>query len=284
MTPVLPASRADSALRLPSPGLDDCVRAYYWHDLRPCRTMTPRQRESRIPPGPYTAVVWLVEGRAVLVERAGQTETMELPRVLLAGAHRHPYRSMALTPYNSFGVAFQPAALGLLCGLDGNALVERIVDAHEQLPPDWHGWLGAVAAAPTHEQRMALCEAFLAPRWAAAAGPQGAWQRLGAALWRRPARALALKLLGWTPRHFQRRTRQLTGLSATEIERMLRLEAALRDVRDGRASRAQAAVEHGFADQAHFAREARALMLGSTGELLGRVNDAESEADWLLRL
>jgi AraC-like DNA-binding protein len=230
------------------------------------------------------AVVWLVEGRALLVERAGQAAHMELPSVLLAGAHRHPYRSVALTPYNSFGLVFQPAALGLLTGLDADALTERIVAAPPHLPADWGELLAAVAAAPDHGQRMALCEAFLAPRWAAAGGPQSPWQRLGTALWRRPARAAAMTLLNWTQRHFQRRTRGLTGLSATEIERMLRLEAALRDVRDGLASRAEAAAAHGYADQPHLTREVRTFMQSSPRELLQRVNDPEAEADWLLRL
>jgi AraC-like DNA-binding protein len=279
-----PNTRADSVLRLPSAALEGCVRAYYWHDLHPCQPLAPQQRESRIPPNPYMAVVWLVEGRALLVERAGQATAMELPAVLLAGAHRHPYRSVALTPYNSFGLVFQPAALGLLTGLDADALTEGVVDARQHLPEDWRGLLEAVAVAPDHEQRIALCDAFLAPRWAAAQGPQSAWQRLGAALWQRPARAAALALLNWSQRHFQRRTRQLAGLSATEIERMLRLEAALRDVRDGRASRAEAAAMHGYADQPHFTREVRAFMQGSPRELLQRVGDPEAEADWLLRL
>lgn len=275
---------ADSALHLPSQGLEGCVRAYYWHDLRPCQPLSPQQRESRIPPNPYMAVVWLVEGRALLVERAGQAEAMELPAVLLAGAHRHPYRSVALTPYNSFGLVFQPAALGLLTGLDASALTERVVDAWQHLPADWGELLAAVAAAPDHGQRIALCDAFLAPRWAAAAGPQSAWRRLGTTLWQRPARAAALRLLNWTQRHFQRRTRQLAGLSATEIERLLRLEAALRDVRDGRASRAEAAAAHGYADQPHLTREVRTFMQGSPRELLQRVRDQEAESDWLLRL
>jgi AraC-like DNA-binding protein len=275
--------RADSALVAPGLALTDCVRAYYWHDLRPCVPLTPQQGLSLIPPNPYMAVVWLLEGRAVLVERAGQAEAMELPAVMLSGAHVHPYRSVALTPYNSFGLVFQPAALGLLTELDAAGLTERVVDARAHLPADWFGLLDAVAAAPDHRQRIALCEAFLAPRWAAA-GAHSAWRRLGAALWRRPVRAAALKMLSWTQRHFQRRTRELAGLSATEIERLLRLEAAMRDVRDGHASRAEAAATHGYTDQPHFTREVRTFMQGSPRELLQRVNDTEQESDWLLRL
>ncbi|NML16116.1 helix-turn-helix transcriptional regulator [Azohydromonas caseinilytica] len=284
MTAPLLKRRSDSALAAPSAELGACVRAYYWHDLRPCAPLSLEQRQSLIPPNPYMAVVWLVEGRAVLVERGGQAQAVELPAVMLAGAHRQPYRSMALTPYNSFGLVFQPAALGLLSGLDADRLTEQVVDAREHLPPDWSAFLDAVATAPDHAQRIACCEAFLGPRWATAAGPRSVWRRFGAALWQRSTRAAALGLLNWTQRHFQRRTRQLAGLSATEIERLLRLEQALRDVRDGRASRAEAAAAHGYADQPHFTREVRTYMHGSPGELLQRVNDPERESDWLLRL
>lgn len=90
--------------------------------------------------------------------------------------------------------------------------------------------------------------------------------------------------LSCTQRHFQRRTRALTGLKPMEIERMLRLERALLDVRDGRASRVEAASAHGYADQPHFTREVRAFYRRSPGELMRRLVDTEAESDWLLRI
>lgn len=287
MTSVPPPARtgrADSALALPAAELAACVRAYYWHDLRPCGELTLEQRLSYIPPSPYNALVWLLDGRALLVECDGKSQASELPAVFLAGAHRHAYRSMAITPYSSFGLVFQPGALALLSGMDAAHQVDSISDAWPQLPPDWQALLGAVAEAPDHARRIALCERFLAPRWAAVAGKHRGWVELTGDAWRHRARVAALGVLNWTQRHFQRRTRQLTGLKPGEVERMLRLERTLLDVRDGRASRVDAAAEHGYADQPHFTREVRALYRRSSGELMQGLDEPDADADWLLRL
>ena len=107
--------------------------------------------------------------------------------------------------------------------------------------------------------RQALCVDFLAPRWAAVADRHAAWLQVLHQAWQRGARQALASTLDWTPRHLQRRTRQLTGLRPGEIERMLRAEHALLAMRDGNAGALDAALRHGYADQAHFSREARAL-------------------------
>jgi len=222
--------RADSALALPGRDLTACVRAYYWHDLPDCGDLTLGQRLTYVPPSPYNALVWLLDGRALLVECAGKSLASELPAVFLAGAHRHAYRSKTITPYSSFGLVFQPGALALLSGMDVNQQVDSITDAWPQLPSDWQALLNAVAEAPDHAQRIALCERFLASRWAAVAGKHRGWVDLIGDAWQYRARVAALGVSNWTQRHFQRRTRQLTGLTPGEVERMLRLERALLDV------------------------------------------------------
>lgn len=276
--------RADSALALPSRELTACVRAYYWHDLRHCGYLTLEQRLTYIPPSPYNALVWLLDGRALLVECDGTSVDTELPAVFLAGAHRHAYRSMAITPYSSFGLVFQPGALALLSGMDMACHVDRITDAFPVLPSDWQPLLSAVTGAHDHAQRIVLCERFLAPRWAAVTSKHRGWVELIGDAWQHRARVVALGMLNWTQRHFQRRTRQLTGLKPREVERMLRLERALLDVRDGRASRVEAAVRHGYADQPHFTREVRTFYQRSSGELLRRLNEPHADGDWPLRL
>ena len=89
--------------------------------------------------------------------------------------------------------------------------------------------------------------------------------------------------LGWTPRHLQRRTRQLAGLRPGEIERMLRAEHALLAMRDGNAGALDAALRHGYADQAHFSREARALFEKPPAALKAHTRRPGDDADWLLR-
>ena len=141
----------DSRLLAPSAALAGCVRAFYWHDLRPAgAALTLGQRLTYIPPGPYNGIVWLVSGRAMLVECGGQPLESELPPIFVAGAHRHPYRSIAITPYCSFGLVFQPAALALLSGVAMGERLDSIGDARPLLPSDWHDWLGEVAGATDH--------------------------------------------------------------------------------------------------------------------------------------
>lgn len=279
-----PADGPDSALVAPGRALAACVRAYYWHDLPRRADLTAAQRLTHVPPAPYHALVWLLDGRALLIERGGLALADELPAVFLAGAHRHPYRSMALTPYRSFGLVFQPGALALLSARDMADQLDRVGAAEALLPPDWRALLTGVAMAASHAERVALCEQFLTPRWAALDERQGGWVGLIGDAWRRHARVAAIGALNWTQRHFQRRGRQLTGLTPGEVERMLRVERALRDVRDGRASRAEAAADHGYADQPHFAREVRAHYRRSAGELLSGLDEPQADGDWLLRL
>jgi AraC-like DNA-binding protein len=275
----------DSRLLAPSPALAGCVRAFYWHDLRPAAdTLTLGQRLTYVPPGPYNGIVWLLRGRAMLIECGGRSLETELPPVFVAGAHRHPYRSIAITPYCSFGIAFQPAALALLSGLPMGERLDSIDDARVLLPPDWRQWLAEVAQAPDHAARISACERFLAPRWAAVEDAQPAWRTLAAQAWQRATRGPLMVALNWTQRHFQRRSRQMIGMPPGEVERLLRLERALLDLRDHRGPAADTAAAHGYADQPHFNREAKAAYQHSPGELLRRIDRDDSDGNWLLRL
>jgi hypothetical protein len=275
----------ESRLQAPSAALAGCLRAYYWHDLRPCgQALTLPQRLSHFPPGPYNGLVWMLSGEARLIDCGGQAVDQRLPAVFVAGAHRHPYRSVAVTPYCSFGLAFQPAALALLSGVEMGQHVDRISDARALLPADWMAWLDEVAQAPDHAERMAACERFLVPRWAALSRRQPGWCELAGRAWHHAARAPLVAAWSWTQRHFQRRTKQLVGLTPGEVERLLRLERALLDLRDGRAGAADAAAQYGFSDQPHFNRETKAIYQRSPVALVQHLAEPDDDADWLLRL
>lgn len=280
----LPAGHAPlpaSALQGPPGPLADCVRAFFWRDLRGQPLHTPAG--TRVPPSPYPGIIWLTRGTAQLIECAGQATTTAMPAITLSGAHRHPYHSTSSRDGDSFCLAFQPGALGLLTGQDLAPLTDRVTDARAWLPEDWHPFLCAVHAAPNHGVRKALCVAFLAPRWAAVADRHAAWLQVLRQAWERGARRTLATTLDWTPRHMQRRTRQLVGLRPGEIERMLRAEHALLAMRDGNAGALDAALRHGYADQAHFSREARALFERPPAALKAHTQRPGDDADWLLR-
>lgn len=277
----------NAALLPPCPALAGCVRAFYWRDVDPA-DLAPTGPHGRtvVPPGPYPGLVWLVSGRARLVACGGQPCHDDLPPVFVGGPRRHAFASEAVGGYSSFGVAFQPAALALLTGRPLDTLTDRIVPAGLWLDDSWAGLLHDVAAASGHTRRVQLLEQALLPRWAACGPERSTWQRLALAAWQRPLQHLACGAFNWTQRHFQRRSKAVTGLRAGEVERQLRLEQALLALRDSGASAADVALAHGFADQAHFTREARALYGAPPAELVKRLrcSAADGDGDWLLRL
>ena len=277
MTAALPAS----ALLAPPPALAHCVRAFFWRDLGRQPPGTPA--DTRVPPSPYPGIIWLTRGTAQLVECAGQASAKAMPAITLSGAHRHPYHSVSSPGGDSFCLAFQPGALGLLTGQDLAPLTDQVTDAHAWLPQDWHPFLQAVHTAPDHGAREALCVDFLTPRWAAVAERHAAWLQVLRQAWQRGARQALATTMDWTPRHLQRRTRQLAGLRPGEIERMLRAEHALLYMRDGNAGALEAALRHGYADQAHFSREARMLFERPPVALKAHTQRPDDDADWLLR-
>lgn len=280
-TPDAAGALPASALLPPPPALADCVRAYIWRDLRGAPPATPR--DTRVPASPYPGILWLTHGCVRMQERAGRPVDEPLPPITLSGAHRHAYHSCATPGGNFFCLAFQPGALGLLTGLDLSALTDQVADARDHLPGDWHPWLQAMASAPDHGARQALCRDFLAPRWAAVAHQHAPWREVLTHHWSREARQALAAVLGWTPRHLQRRVRQLTGLRPGEVERMLRTERALLAMRDADASALEAALLTGYADQAHFSREARALYERPPTALRQHARRKAQDADWLLR-
>ena len=64
---------------------------------------------------------------------------------------------------------------------------------------------------------------------------------------------------------------------------MLCAEHALLAMRDGNAGALDAALRHGYADQAHFSREARALFERPPAALKAHTQRPGDDADWLLR-
>lgn len=283
-----PSSRTHSALIPPPLAPGACIRAFYWHDVPATPDSDPaqalEQRLSRIPANPYVSLVWLTEGEAQLVEAYGAPCAHRLSGVFLAGPTQHGWRSLANPAYRSFGVVLQPAAFALLSGADVHALPSPAEDARARLDATWHPFLDGVAQARDHASRVALATAFFTARWQAVRASRSVWARLIEQAWSAPAQRAAMGVLAWTARHFQRRTRALTGMSPGEVARLIRLENALRALRDTPARVADVAADHGYADQAHFTREVRRAYGRSPARLLRDVRDAGKPGDWLLRL
>jgi AraC-like DNA-binding protein len=126
---------------------------------------------------------------------------------------------------------------------EADELAERLYDA-----PDW----------PT---RLTLLEAFITRRVEEAPpvprAVEWAWQRLLSTGGAVPVAELAEEL-GWSRRHLAARFREHIGLPPKSLARVLRFERAAERLRAG-AALADAALDSGYYDQAHFNRDFRAF-------------------------
>ena len=135
------------------------------------------------------------------------------------------------------------ADLADLLGPAATELAERLYEA-----PDWPA-------------RFALLERFIAARVhdAPPATPEleWAWGRLLASDGAVPVGSLAREI-GWSRRHLAARFREHLGLPPKPLARILRFERAAARLRAG-AALADAALDSGYYDQAHFNRDFRAF-------------------------
>jgi AraC-like DNA-binding protein len=109
--------------------------------------------------------------------------------------------------------------------------------------------------------RLALLEAYIDRRAADAPPPpreiEWSWQRLLGSDGAVPVASLAEEV-GWSRRHLAARFREHVGLPPKALARILRFERAAERLRRG-ADLADAALDSGYYDQAHFNRDFKAF-------------------------
>jgi len=164
---------------------------------------------------------------------------------------------------SSRGVQFdlEPPAVQALFGLPAGELGHRTVGLEELMGAEAAELAERLHAAPDAAARFALLDAMLLRRAARAPAParpdvERAWALLRASGGRMRVDALA-RALGCSRRHLAARFATDVGVSPKVAARLIRFEAAR--ARIGSVPLARLAAEHGYADQAHLAREFRAL-------------------------
>lgn len=274
-----------TALQAPRLALASCVRGHV-HRSTLGVGLDERQRLNHFPPTLLVTLSWLVQGEAVLVRRGPDAVHEPVPQVCVIGPHTVPCSSFNPGPALGYLVSFTPEAFARLTGVDVAALVNRIVPVRQVLGSDWRAMAQSVLAAPGDAQRVQTLEDFVEPRWRALAP-----QALSAARrYRDWTENLLLRAattgVGSSLRQMERRVKQWAGLPARELRRVARGEECFYQVRDafeaGGVQWAEAAVEGGYADQAHLCREVRRMTGLSPAALLQAV--AEDEAYWPYRL
>ncbi|MET9429573.1 MULTISPECIES: helix-turn-helix domain-containing protein [unclassified Streptomyces] len=205
------------------------------------------------------AVVWSRTGSPGRVGRVLPDGCMDLlwtdGRLLVAGPDTRAY--VPEDPGAAYaGVRFAPGDAPLILGVPAHELRDRRVDLDALWPGARVRRLAErVSAAPDPVaalEELALRLAAEAPR------PDPLLRAVVAGLAAgRPVAATAAAV-GLGARHLHRRSLDAFGYGPKTLARVLRLQRALALVRAG-VPYARAAVEAGCADQAHLAREVRAL-------------------------
>lgn len=189
---------------------------------------------------------------------------------LVGGLHTTPALIDASRPQEGLQYGLTPLGARVLLGVPGGELRDRVVDLTDVLGPPAVRLVDRLRAAAGWEERFALLDAALLDRltharWGSAPGGSSvppevaeAWRVILATDGAVPVAAVAAHV-GWGRRHLAERFRHATGLTPKEAARVARFERVGRLLRARRLPLAQLAVECGYADQPHLAREWRAL-------------------------
>lgn len=179
----------------------------------------------------------------------------ESGRLFVAGPDTHAHRT-SLSPGLLVAVRFLPGRAPAGLGVPSSAVRDERVDLDLVWPGDRVRRLAdALAAAPT----VVAAERVLAD---AVVGVRADWDpavpRLVSLIRRGDRVATVADALGWTERQLHRRSLAAFGYGAKTLQKVLRFDHALRLARGG-TNLASVAYATGYADQAHLARDVKAL-------------------------
>lgn len=270
-------------LVFPRKSLASCVRAYVVRSTVEAPLAARADRYNHYPATPHCSVTFYIEGDVEVVEPPGAVPDQF--RAVFCGPQTRPLVTYNPGPVRMLMVMFYPQVLHALCGVDISAWVDRWAAAGEVLGEEWAALARDVLGARGDVERLALIENFLEPRWQSvrpggAAAIAGDWVRHLAA-------QAADTALGRGVRSVERRIKTRAGQPLRRLLRLRRAELSFFAARDeylaGKAVWSDIAARGGYADQAHFCREAREITGHSPLEL-ARVLASSDERYWIYRV
>jgi AraC-like DNA-binding protein len=214
-------------------------------------------------PSPYLTLVLTLDDPLVVLAHPDRRQAPGSYDALVGGLHLTPALIAHGGRQSGVQVAVHPLGCRTLFGLPAGELAGLDLDLADLLGGSGVEQLRArLLAAPTWPARFAAMDAALltlAGRHDAEVHPDvvHAFRRLLATGGRLPVRGLAAEV-GWSPRYLTDRFRTETGLGLKEAARVVRFDRVRRRLGPG-ATLATLALDTGYYDQAHLAREFRAL-------------------------
>jgi AraC-like DNA-binding protein len=174
-------------------------------------------------------------------------------------------------PASFFGVRFQPGEAPSVLGLDGRETRDELFGIADAWGPLGRELSDRVLSAPSSAARIREVEAALLAHGARARAPdprvRSAVEMVRASRGAIEVASLA-RAVQLGERQLERAFDQHVGLGPKAFARVMRLQAVRAALARGVPSWAALAAELGFADQAHLAREVRALAGVTPGELV----------------
>lgn len=232
-------------------------------------------REHRVEPalGRWVECAWTRAGGGVAdgYERIVPDGCMDLiwserAGVTIVGPNTTAFLAPLAPGSEVVGVRLHPGAAPSLIGVPAPALLDGRVPAAELWGDAAARLEQEVAAAHSAGERARHLVAFLASRARGAADPDALVRAAAARLERVPVTEVASEL-AVSERHLRRLVSAEVGYGPKRLGRVLRLRRALARLRAG-AELAEVAYRGGYADQAHFTNDCRALAGVAPGRFL----------------
>jgi AraC-like DNA-binding protein len=239
----------------PSPALRPYLGFYTGYRQR---GLAPRVHRGL--PSPYLTLIVTIDEPLAVVAHPDPRQAAARYDALLGGLHLAPAMIAHGGAQSGVQVAVNPLGCRALLGLPAGELASIDVDAADVLGAVVAELQDRIRCAATWRQRFAAVDAVLARRLRPGdVAPEvvRAWDRLFGAGGAVPIGAVAADV-GWSARHLAERFRAETGLRPKEAARVIRFDRARRRLTAG-TSLAALASDTGYFDQAHLAREFRAL-------------------------
>lgn len=273
--------------------LGSCVRGVMTRDTRGV-ALSDADRLNYFPASPLCSISWWFHGHGEIVRgpfprRAARPddprETIG-PAIVLGGPSSQPMATWSPGPTSGMMLLLMPDALRLLTGLEPAALLDKLTDVRETLPPDWVTMCEAVATDADDAARLRRIQDFIEPRWDAVRPKQA----LHAHRYQDWAQGLLLRAgqtaVGSSLRQVERRIKLWTGQPMRELQGLGRSERAFFEVKampDTTAPKwADVAASAGFSDQSHLTRATRRMTGFTPADLYRRIRD--EEAFWAYRV
>jgi AraC-like DNA-binding protein len=218
-------------------------------------------------PSPYVTVVLSLDSDLVVGRHADPHQAPDAYGALVGGLHTSPV--LLAMPGRQVGIQLSLTVAGAraLLGVPAAELVQ--IDAHlaEVLGPDADRLRDRLAGTAGWPARFGILERWLTARLDPAAELPAevarAWSLILAGRGAEPVSSLGAQV-GWSSRHLRTRFAGETGLSPKHAARVVRFDRARRMLQHrylagGSPELARLAAVTGYVDQAHLAREFRAL-------------------------